>query len=63
MTDIGSTLEEENQHENVETPNENTNVFENEKYLNEWIQSTNDGVKPCYLKSGLAVTTLMMYIF
>jgi hypothetical protein len=63
MTDTGSTLDEENQQENVETLNENSNVFESEVYLNEWIQSANDGVKPCYLKSGLAVITLMLYIF
>ena len=63
LTDVGSILDEENQQENVEAPNENTNVFENEKFLNEWIQSANDGVKPCYLKSGLAVATLMLCIF
>jgi hypothetical protein len=62
MTDEESTIDEENQEENSEVQNDSTNVFQSEVYLTEWIQSASNGVKPCYLESGLAATTLMLLI-
>ncbi|KAL3776900.1 hypothetical protein ACHAW5_011022 [Stephanodiscus triporus] len=62
MTDEDSNIDKENQQENSEVQNDSTNVFQSEVYLTEWIQSASNGVKPCYLESGLAVTTLMLLI-
>jgi hypothetical protein len=52
---------EENQQE-TSTADENANVFEGEDYLSEWLQSSDNSVKHYYLKSGVTVITLLLFI-